>query len=270
MQELRTFTSPRDSNHAFNGVCSRISNLSIEPVVVRSVVFGGEVGTFSVWVCAHPRVAEPWTSADLWTLCGSGHGSPSFEHRCDLEEPFLVAPGQDVWLYVHSSLQHDRGIAYQSFGSRESCIAADRNLCMLPGAARLGHTPFGAQTGFFRKNRGFSGALCYDTQRLPWSVMDHRQFPKQFRKCIFAVLLCHNSSDGLLHHLPFEVLLLILEQLYWRDFCKTETDDEEDDEKEETESESELLRELRQRRRRRRNRGCFASCWGAMMRRLGY
>ncbi len=272
MQELRTVISPRDANHTFNGVCSRLVSTSIELAVVRSVVFGGEIGPFTAWWCLEERgsqrqaaaSSEPWTSGRRWTLCAQGVAAPSEEFRAELDVPLVVPPGGQAWFYVHSALQHDRGIAYQSFSSRDSCVASDANLTMYPGAARLGDTPFGGN-GFFRKNRGFAGALCYETERLPWSVMNHKLFPRSFRRCVFQMLLCHNSSEGLLRCLPFEVLLLILEQMYWRDFAVREDEEDEEEDDESIDDDTAHLR----RSRRRHARGCFASCWAGLLRRLG-
>ncbi len=262
MFQVSTLTSPAQSNHSFNGICFRVLNRTLDTVRLRALTFGGEIGPFTVWTWDEEEhhkgvapVGEPYKSDKGWRLCAVGHGAPSSAFRVQLEESVDVPPKRLVWMYVHTSLQHDRGILYQSFISPESRVAEDETLTLLPGCARLGATPF-APNGFFRRNRGFSGSIDYDVVPLWWSAGKHLQFPEAFRKAVFAVLLCHNSSDGTLNCMPFEVLLLILEKLYWRDFERREGE----------ESEEEVDGDGGERR----GRGCCDKWSGVVARGLGY
>lgn len=81
---------------------------------------------------------------ESWSLCGQGICGPAWKEPQDLmlQETFTVPVGELCGIYVHSSLQNDRGIMYQTYGCYTDPIVKDENVVCFPGQARVGHEPF--------------------------------------------------------------------------------------------------------------------------------
>jgi hypothetical protein len=153
-----------------------------------------------------------------------GHHAPCLE-GCELSlaQPVLVRAGQTCALFVHSRLNNDRGIAYQSFPNYHEPVARDGNLAIYPGQARIGTDPFVADDelnrwGWHRGPRGLAGAIVFECVRKQWSVERHRQFPRVFRDVIVALLWCARQPECGLAALPSELFLHVTTFLDWRDF----------------------------------------------------
>merc|ERR1711991_797251 len=115
-----------------------------------------------------------------WTLAGSGtHETAWRGANLPLEQPLEVQPGDTAAIYIHTTGQHDRGIAYQSYSRLDQRIAGDENLTLYPGQARIGSNPFAVVEGqeveaaglwgWYRAPRGLAGAVRYRCRR-PWRL----------------------------------------------------------------------------------------------------
>ena len=212
---LATRVRPSNANHSFNGIMFDLQNIGIDDVLVAGLCFGGEIGNYQIFAHMEGSCLECVRDADAWKLIDEGFSNPSPNHFVEIAAPIRLSAGKIMALYVHSSLQNDRGIMYNAYRGPE-CGAND-DLRILSGVARLGVTPFGAG-GWYRQNRGFAGTVEYRRCRLTWNFRDHKRFSLEMRRAIFTMLLCHNRSDCIVSLLPYECLYHILEHLYWRDW----------------------------------------------------
>jgi hypothetical protein len=157
------------------------------------------------------------------------------EHQPDwtgatLRLPRLVVPaGSTCALFVHSTENHDRGIAYQSFRSYDEKILDDGTIAVFPGQARIGTDAFVTDDelrrwGWHRGPRGLAGGIIYESVRRRWSSETHLLFPLPFKAAVETVLLCGRREDCVLCCLPFEITLLLLGCLDWRDWPCVETE----------------------------------------------
>jgi hypothetical protein len=220
MRVLKTDVTPIQANHSFSGVFSDLTNHGIEDVFVSGLSFGGEIGAYSVYWLEKGSSLNHFRFETNWQLVASGFSEPCPSLSVHFAYPIRVPSRTTAAFYVHSSRQNDRGILYQSFPKGET-VGEDDCLVITPGVARLGETPFGG-AGWFRQNRGFSGELFYRPEKLLWSFSKHVSFPPHFRNVVFTLLLCWNRDDCLLSYLPYDCLIVVFEQLYWRDFAPQE------------------------------------------------
>ncbi len=125
---------------------------------------------------------------------------------------------------MHSKENHDRGIAYQSYGSYDERILDDGTVAVFPGQARIGTDAFVRgddemhRWGWHRGPRGLAGALVYESIPLRWNFDQHLKFPPPFRAAVEAVLLCARRPECLIAVLPTEVLVMVMGFLDWRDW----------------------------------------------------
>ena len=221
--ELRTRVGPRTANHSFNGLLFDVRAVGLEDVVVTGLVVGGEIGPYAVFV-RDGTWRQGYTHEEGWTRVAEGHHAPCPE-GCELPlaRPVLVRAGHTCALFVHSRLNNDRGIAYQSFHNYHEPVASDDSLAVYPGQARIGTDPFVSDEelnrwGWHRGPRGLAGAVVFSCIRVPWSPERHRQFPRVFRDVIVALLWCSSQPDCGLALLPSELFLHLSSFLDWRDW----------------------------------------------------
>ena len=159
-------------------------------------------------------------SPDGWELVADEHCAPSWDtpRQVALRVPVVVSPHRKVALFVHSNLPDDLGIQYQSYG-RDSVVAQDDMLRMLPGLGFTGHVPFSRNHGWYRAFRGPCGRMKYAARLLRWSPAAHPRFPPELKEAVMAMLLCNARSGGEggggpLASLPKDVVLRILEHCH--------------------------------------------------------
>ena len=220
---LNTNVSPIEANHSFSGIFSDIEAKGLEDVSIRGFTFGGEIGNFEIYWHAGGSCLECYRDESAWELIAEGFAAPSIGHEVILDpnREIIIRRGEISGFYIHSSVQSDRGLMYNSYNA--AIAGEDSNLQILCGVARLGDTAFGGR-GWYRQHRGFAGAILYENIPLFWSYRKHNQCPKPMRDAIFTILLCHSRSDCIIAVLPFDCLYAILEHLYWRDFIDLDTE----------------------------------------------
>merc|ERR1711991_551674 len=168
-----------------------------------------------------------------WTLAGSGtHETARRGANLPLEQPLEVQPGDTAAIYIHTTGQHDRGIAYQSYSRLDQRIAGDENLTLYPGQARIGSNPFAVVEGqeveaaglwgWYRAPRGLAGAVRYRCRRRRWTPESHVVFPAPFRAAVETVMqIATLRETSPWSRLPLETIFHIFEQLDWRDWPRS-------------------------------------------------
>lgn len=229
---LPTPVTPARANHSYNGVLFEVEvpAKALEEVVVQGIVCGGEIGRFQIFLHRGQRMAELSRQAEYrwsrnWEKISEGELAADWRGlMLPLHNHVRIAPGEAVVFYVHSSLENDLGIAYQSYSTSRP-IVADDNISIYPGYARIGSIPFDDEDmrhhhAWWRPGRGLAGGIQYRCIRKQWSCELHMEFPSTaFRTAVFTFLMIAQlRPESLPGQLPTEALWMILEQLDWRDW----------------------------------------------------
>ena len=112
---LRTPVRPSRANHTFNGIMFDVHNNGIEDVVVTHVVVGGEIGDYSIYH-RPDGIQAGYKEASDWTVCAAGFAEPNWHGtELPLQTPVVIQAGKIEALYIHSTADHDRSIAYQRY-----------------------------------------------------------------------------------------------------------------------------------------------------------
>ena len=224
--KISTPVRPAHANHSYNGVMFDVQSISIEDVWITAINIGGEIGPYTVY-WREGSIALGFKHAADWTQCASGHVDSSEWQGIDLplQEPVFLKSHRKIALYIHSSLDNDQAIAYQTYPSMQHPICSDGKIALFPGQGRVGNEPFdnGAaeqRWGWFRAPRGLAGGLTYRCLRRQWTPEDMLIFPESFQNVIMQLHLIYmfSGEQGLLGILPLECFYMILGQLDWSDF----------------------------------------------------
>lgn len=230
VRRLITPIQPSDANHSFNGILFDVRCISMEDVEIVSVAVGGDIGPWQVFAKPASIRTGFKRRSDGWVLVGKGVSEPCWRgsQELPLSVPVVIPAGETHALFVHSSLNHDRGILYQTYPNVDAPICRDRDLSLFPGEARIGSVPFAdddddqaGRWGWYRGPRGLAGHVSYRTRPKLWSPETHRIFPVEFQLAIVTVLLCWQREECGLSILPLEALFTILRKMYWRDWVLT-------------------------------------------------
>jgi len=226
---LETRTKPHMGDHSFNGVMFDVENIGIDTVSVAGVVVGGEIGQYTVWGKLE-SIQTGYKTKSGWELLAQGElYNDRPEVQLPLLRPLVVPAGSVGALYVHSAVQNDRGIYYQSCRHDRGSVDADENIRLLPGNARVSPSPFddsddadelgGFWWGGWRSSRAFCGQVLYKPIRTIWRWDNHLEFTPEFQRTIVHLMcIWEFREDSVLAMLPQEVLFQIFANLDWRDF----------------------------------------------------
>ena len=140
-----------------------------------------------------------------------------------LSKPVIIRPNCIRGFYIHSKVNHDRALKYQSYRGYEHVIADDRSIVMFPGQARCGVEPFSEEDqdpgiwgwSWWRSIRGFSGSVTYRAIKKTWSPKTHHEFPPPFRRMVVILLMAWNRHDCVFQTLPLESLYTVIESMEW-------------------------------------------------------
>jgi len=165
---LSTSIQPKSCDHSFNGIMVDVCCCGPDPITIRGVVVGGEIGDWTIWFKEGSLDDETViVNEEKFTQVGKGHSEASWARLLILQTPITIHPNKIIGLYVHSSLVRDRGIFYHSvFPSpwARSPYCHDQNISIFPGYAKLGANPFSGNA-YMRSNRAFSGTIFYTTEK---------------------------------------------------------------------------------------------------------
>ncbi len=241
--QLATDVQPAQADHSFAGVVFDVATLSDWEATLRSFHVAGQLGTVSVYAARdgwcdtgdlQRAVARSgWGNANdmidssRWDLVARARHSPSWNACVEivLDRPVRILPGSVAGIYIHSNIENDGGLIYQSC-ARSDALGGDDHITILPGLGHTSSTPFGTEDGWWASSRarmrGLAGAVTYTVRRRFWSVAEAEEMPLSLRKAVRVLLLCHARGGNALSILPKVLVHAILEYCSWSWFTQPE------------------------------------------------
>jgi len=217
-------TQVNNANHTFNGVVFEVKSKCPTAVIrVESFWVGGDLGEITIWACPTyktatntPPTGEGWinVAADTYEPCWTD------STEVKLTKPVDIDPYKSMGFYIHSALNNDQGLAYNS---HSGVVCEDKNTSVWAGWGHTRSVPFLQQSWSWRRNRGPSGAMSYSQIYTLWCPRTHYKFPPSFKKVVFCLLAIHSKRPlSLLSQLPLDALYAILEFCHLQWFVKDE------------------------------------------------
>jgi hypothetical protein len=217
IHRIETDITPEQANHSYNGIVFNICSKSPYELDVRSVSVGGMLGRVRVffkhgsWLQSEDGSDEEdtphrwWGASERvsrkgWELAADSICAPSWDTGREIlfRKPINMLPGQTVAVYLHSGLPDDLGIQYQTY-NKESIVAEDEHISVLPGLGHTGSQPFDEVHGWYRAYRGLAGGMSYRCRRKGWTIWDHTLFPEHFQEGVLTMLMCRERSLNVLY-----------------------------------------------------------------------
>ncbi len=243
--QLATDVQPAQADHSFAGVVFDVATLSDWEATLRSFHVAGQLGTVSVYAArdgwcdvgdVQRAVARSgWGNANdmidssRWDLVARARHSPSWNACVEivLDKPVRILPGSAAGIYIHTDVENDGGLIYQSC-ARSDVLGGNDHISILPGLGHTSSTPFGTDDGWWASSRtrmrGLSGAVSYTVRRRFWSIADAPEMPLSLRNAVRLVLLCHARGGNALGILPKVLVHTILEYCSWSWFEQSEAE----------------------------------------------
>jgi len=209
-RSLATTITAAQANHSYNGVIFDVQCNGPYELELLSLSIGGMLGRVRVYARDRPWEADKpqrsnsphwWAHRESvsdvgWTLVADVPCRPSWDKPCEIvfDKPVKLLPHSRRGLYCHSGLPDDLGIQYQSYPSKDSVVARDDYLTLLPGLGHTGSAPFDDVNGWYRSWRGLAGSVAYRAKWKGWSPMEHRLFPTELKDAVRTMLLCQGRE----------------------------------------------------------------------------
>jgi len=224
--KLQFPTQVNNANHTYNGVSFHVRSKSLTAVIrVESFWVGGDLGQVTIWASSaygfnptSPPVGEDWINV------AAGEYEPCWTDSTEIKllKPVDINPGATMGFYIHSAVNNDNGIAYNS---HSGLVCEDKNTSVWAGFGHTSSDAFSMDHGWsWRRNRGPSGAMSYSQVFTLWCPRTHSKFPPSFKKVVFCLLAIHSKRPlSLLSQLPLDVLYNVLEYCHLQWFEDDET-----------------------------------------------
>jgi hypothetical protein len=240
---LHTPISADRADHSYNGIIFDIKAKGPYEVAIKSIWVAGMLGRVRVFARDRPwerRAADEPAEVVGVGWCGQPRRSVPragyelvFDKKCPpswdkpvelvLDKLITLLPNEERAIYVHSDLQDDLGIQYQSFGSHNHQMVEDDYIIVYAGVGHAGSEPFDVTNGWFtnvhgsRSARGPAGSISYTSKLKGWNPWDHLIFPSEIHDAVLTMLLVHGRMhpSNPMRNLPLHVLYHILEMMHW-------------------------------------------------------
>jgi hypothetical protein len=207
-------------DHTFSGIMFDLQcrfKIPIDFVEIQGFSVRGWLGEMSVYttpVSYHRKDADP----EQWNCVYKAVHEPSPRELVELKlnVPIRLASKMSIGVYIHSTRPDDMAIVYDEV--RSTVTYEDDYLRLLPGQAHLSNVPF-SEVGVWgvpwRGHRQFVGKVRYGVRYKLWSPSTHVRFPRNFRKGVWTMLLCHTRKheNPHLYSLPRMILFQIFNMM---------------------------------------------------------
>lgn len=160
-------------DHTFNGIVFNIKCRTLLPVnciVIHSVAVRGGLGEMRIFVSKGGYEGKLEVMSE-WQLVHHQKHETSYKTLVDMEldSTIVMAPGDTLGVYVHSSEQGDRGVVYDNQRSNKKNSFSDNFIHITSGVADLSSRPFcnespwgGFYSNSWREHREFVGRIQYE------------------------------------------------------------------------------------------------------------
>lgn len=149
------------------------------------------------------------------------YNRPSFQQFQELHfgsNPIIIKPGEIRGIYVHSTIESDRGIVYDN--QQKIKTYDDQFLTVLPGRAHVSPRVFGAQPiwgwgNAWRDSREFVGRISFGVVYKLWNPSENLKFGGKFQTLATVLFMCQRRWESPFSMLSDDAIFYILNMCRW-------------------------------------------------------